>query len=76
MEQTEKFLSLLWINVVCVRQQRFCIEKKKPLRKTLRRLEVSSIKATIELYEKVTHSATPTSSLFNDGTDKERVRFS
>ncbi|MCY8233764.1 hypothetical protein [Priestia endophytica] len=33
-ELNEKFLSLLWINVVCVKQQRFYIEKKKPLKKS------------------------------------------
>jgi hypothetical protein len=45
-------------------------------RKILRKLEVSPMKATIELYEKVVHNGMPTSSFFNDGTDKERVRFS
>jgi DNA-binding NarL/FixJ family response regulator len=49
---------------------------KKIRRKILRKLEVSSIKAAIELYEKVAHSDMPTSSFFNDGTDQERVRFS
>ncbi|MGQ3381515.1 LuxR C-terminal-related transcriptional regulator [Priestia endophytica] len=48
---------------------------KKIRRKILRKLEVSSMKAAIELYRKVTHSCTPTSSFFNDGTDKERVHF-
>ncbi|YCA46524.1 hypothetical protein M1E11_26195 (plasmid) [Bacillus sp. JZ8] len=49
---------------------------KKIRRKTLWKLEVSSMKATIELYEKVTHSCTPTFSFFNDGTGQERIRFS
>ena len=34
------------------------------------------MKAAMELYEKVDHNGMPTSSFFNDGTDKERVRFS
>lgn len=34
------------------------------------------MKSSIELYEKVAHRGIPTSSFFNDGTDKERVRFS
>lgn len=49
---------------------------KKIRRKILRKLEVSSMKAAIELYEKVAHSCTPTSSFFNDGTSQERMRFS
>jgi DNA-binding NarL/FixJ family response regulator len=49
---------------------------KKIRRKILRKLEVSSIKSAFELYKKMAHSCTPTSSFFNDGTDKERVRFS
>ncbi|SMF75229.1 hypothetical protein SAMN06296056_11740 [Priestia filamentosa] len=34
------------------------------------------MKAAIELYEKVTHSYTPTFSFFTDGTGQERMRFS
>ncbi|MFP7416534.1 hypothetical protein [Priestia filamentosa] len=49
---------------------------KKIRRKILRKLEVSSMKAAIELYEEVTHSSTFTSSFFNDGTAQERARFS
>jgi DNA-binding NarL/FixJ family response regulator len=49
---------------------------KKMRRKILRKLEVSPMKAAMELYEKVDHNGMPTSSFFNDGTDKERVRFS
>lgn len=49
---------------------------KKMRRKILRKLEVSPMKAAIELYKKVAHNSIPTSSYFNDGTDKERVRFS
>lgn len=49
---------------------------KKIRRKILRKLEVSSMKAAIELYEKVTHSYTPTFSFFTDGTGQERMRFS
>ncbi|WP_404825496.1 LuxR C-terminal-related transcriptional regulator [Priestia endophytica] len=43
---------------------------KKIRRKILRKLEVSSMKSAIELYEKVAHRGTPTSSFFND----ERVK--
>lgn len=49
---------------------------KKIRRKILRELEVSSMKAAIELYEKVAHSCIPTFSFFNDGTAQERMRFS
>ncbi|WP_172460890.1 hypothetical protein [Priestia endophytica] len=49
---------------------------KKIGRKILRKLEVSSMKAAIGLYEKVAHSCTPTFSFFNDGTAQERMRFS
>lgn len=49
---------------------------KKIRRKILRKLEVSSIKAAVELYEKMVHGGTPPPSFFNNGTDKERVRFS
>lgn len=49
---------------------------RKIRRKILRKLEVSPMKAAIELYEKVTHSCTPTFSFFNDGTGQERIRFS
>lgn len=49
---------------------------KRIRRKILRKLEVSSMKAAIDLYEKVTHSCTPTFSFFNDGTGQERIRFS
>ncbi len=49
---------------------------KKIRRKILRKLEVSSMKAAIELYEKVAHSFTPTFSFLNDRTGQERIRFS
>ncbi|MFP7176848.1 LuxR family transcriptional regulator [Priestia filamentosa] len=49
---------------------------KKIRRKILRKLEVSSMKSAIELYEKVVHSCTLTFSFVNDGTGQERIRFS